>query len=68
MRQLLPTIETRIPLPAKQQALDIMIRLNEKYSGVELNLRSLIKASRIVDMGFPEAELENLIAEQIIPA
>jgi hypothetical protein len=68
MEQLLPTMETKIPLPAKQQALSVMKQLHAKYDGVDINLRSFIKAARIAAMGFPEAELENLIAEQIIAA
>jgi Cdc6-like AAA superfamily ATPase len=68
MEQLLPTMESRIPLAAKQQALAVMKALHAKYEGVDINLRSFIKASRIAAMGFPEAELENLIAEQIIAA
>ena len=68
MDQLMATIETKIPLPAKQQALAIMKSLHDKYDGVDINLRSFIKAARIAAMGFPEAELENLIAEQIIAA
>jgi Cdc6-like AAA superfamily ATPase len=68
MEQLLPTMESRIPLAAKQQALDIMKALHAKYDGVDINLRSFIKASRIAAMGFPVEELENLIAEQIIAA
>jgi hypothetical protein len=68
MEQLMQTIESKIPLPAKQQALAIMKALHAKYDGVDINLRSFIKAARIAAMGFPEAELENLIAEQIIAA
>jgi hypothetical protein len=45
-----------------------MKSLHDKYDGVDINLRSFIKAARIAAMGFPEAELENLIAEQIIAA
>jgi hypothetical protein len=68
MEQLMQTIESKIPMPAKQQALAIMKALHAKYDGVDINLRSFIKAARIAAMGFPEAELENLIAEQIIAA
>ena len=68
MEQLMTTIESKIPMPAKQQALAIMKALHAKYDGVDINLRSFIKAARIAAMGFPEAELENLIAEQIIAA
>jgi hypothetical protein len=68
MEQLMNTIESKIPMPAKQQALSIMKALHAKYDGVDINLRSFIKAARIAAMGFPETELENLIAEQIIAA
>jgi len=68
MEQLMTTIESKIPMPAKQQALALMKALHAKYDGVDINLRSFIKAARIAAMGFPEAELENLIAEQIIAA
>jgi hypothetical protein len=68
MEQLMQTIESKIPMPAKQQALSIMKALHAKYDGVDINLRSFIKAARIAAMGFPETELENLIAEQIIAA
>jgi len=68
MEQLMNTIESKIPMPAKQQALAIMKALHAKYDGVDINLRSFIKAARIAAMGFPETELENLIAEQIIAA
>jgi len=68
MEQLMTTIESKIPMPAKQQALAIMKALHAKYDGVDINLRSFIKAARIAAMGFPETELENLIAEQIIAA
>jgi hypothetical protein len=68
MEQLMPTMERSIPLAAKEQALSVMKQLHAKYEGVDINLRSFIKAARIAAMGFPEAELENLIAEQIIAA
>jgi hypothetical protein len=38
--------------------------LHSKYDGVEVNIRSLIKASRIVAMGFEDPEV--MIGEQII--
>jgi hypothetical protein len=40
--------------------------INEKYDGVEINIRSLIKASRIIAMGFDNPT--EAIAEQIISA
>jgi hypothetical protein len=66
MKQLLPTMEPRIPMEAKQLALQYMIELNDEYAGVELNLRSLIKASRIVALGFENSK--EMIGEQIIAA
>ena len=66
MEQLLPTMERSIPLAAREQALVYMRELNEEYSGVEVNLRSLIKAARICALGFSNAK--DMIAEQIIAA
>ena len=66
MEQLMPTMEPSIPLAAKQQALDIMKSLNEKYTGIDVNLRSFIKASRICAMGFEDPTM--MVAEQIIAA
>ena len=57
-------METRIPAKAKDQALEIMKELHEKYSGVEINLRSFIKAARICAMGFKDPT--TMVAEQII--
>jgi hypothetical protein len=66
MEQLMPTMEKTIPLAAKQQALDIMKRLDEKFAGIDINLRSFIKAARICAMGFEDPEM--MVAEQIIAA
>ncbi len=41
-----------------------MKSINDKYTGVDINMRSFIKAARICAMGFDNAE--TLIAEQII--
>jgi hypothetical protein len=43
-----------------------MKKLHSKYSGVEVNIRSLIKAARICQMKFDNPE--EMIAEQIIIA
>jgi hypothetical protein len=43
-----------------------MKELDEEYAGVEINLRSFIKAARICALGFENAK--DMIAEQIIPA
>jgi len=64
IEELIDKLETRIPLEAKQKALAIMKAVNDKYTGVEINMRSFIKAARICAMGFDNAE--TLIAEQII--
>lgn len=64
IEQLMTKMEPGIPVQAKESALQIMKRLNTKYSGVEINLRSFIKASRICAMGFENPEA--MVAEQII--
>jgi hypothetical protein len=66
MDQLIETMEPRIPLAAKQQALEIMKDLDAKYGRVDINLRSFIKAARICAMGFEDPTM--LVAEQIIAA
>jgi hypothetical protein len=66
MEQLMQSMEPRIPLAAKQQALDIMKDLDAKFGGVDINLRSFIKAARICAMGFEDPSM--MVAEQIIAA
>lgn len=66
MEQLMASMEPRIPLAAKQQALEIMQSLDAKYGGVDINLRSFIKAARICAMGFDDPTM--MVAEQIIAA
>lgn len=66
MTQLMNTMEPSIPLRAKEQALSIMKELDSKYAGVDINLRSFIKAARICAMGFEDPTM--LVAEQIINA
>ena len=66
MEQLMDSMESSIPLPAKRQALEIMKRLDTKFTGIDVNLRSFIKAARICAMGFDNAE--EMVAEQIIAA
>jgi hypothetical protein len=66
IEQLLESMEPRIPLSAKQQALSIMQELHGEFTGVDINLRSFIKAARICAMGFEDPK--SMIAEQIIPA
>ena len=66
MEQLMPTMERSIPLAAKEQALAIMKDLDKKYLGIDINLRSFIKAARICAMGFDNPEM--MVAEQIIAA
>jgi len=64
MEQLIGKMEPRIPMAAKKQALEIMKDLHSKYEGIDINLRSFIKASRICAMGFEDPT--SLVAEQII--
>ena len=59
-------METKIPVEIKEKALQIMKDLESKYEGVEINLRSFIKACRICAMGFEECE--SMVAEQIVKA
>ena len=64
IEQLQEQMESKIPKPAKDQALAIMKKLAKKYEGVEVNLRSFIKAARICAMGFDNPEA--MVAEQIV--
>jgi len=64
MEQLIDKMESRIPAAAKRQALELMKELNEEFEGLEINLRSFIKAARICAMGFENSKM--MIAEQII--
>ena len=66
MEQLMESMEKNIPLVAKQQALEIMKKLDVKFGGVDINLRSFIKAARICAMGFEDPTM--MVAEQIIAA
>jgi len=66
MEQLMQSMEPRIPLAAKQQALEIMQSLDAQYGRVDINLRSFIKAARICAMGFEDPTM--MVAEQIIAA
>ena len=59
-------IERKIPVEVKDKALAIMKKLEKKFDGVEINLRSFIKAARICAMGFEDCE--SMVAEQIIKA
>ena len=64
MEQLIGKMENKIPMAAKKQALEIMRDLHGKYEGIDINLRSFIKAARICAMGFEDPT--SLVAEQII--
>lgn len=66
IEQLMHKMEPRIPIAAKQEALRCMKELDEEFAGVEINLRSFIKAARVAAMGFDNTKA--MIAEQIIPA
>lgn len=59
-------MEPKIPSEVKEKALSIMKSLEKKYEGVEINLRSFIKACRICAMGFEDCE--SMVAEQIVKA
>jgi hypothetical protein len=63
MHQLIDKMEPRIPIAAKQQALELMRELDADFDGIEINLRSFIKAARICAMGFENPKM--MIAEQI---
>jgi hypothetical protein len=64
IESLMQKMEPSIPLPAKQQAFALMQKLDSKFEGVQINLRSFIKAARICAMGFEDPEA--MVAEQII--
>jgi hypothetical protein len=64
MEQLMAKMESKIPMAAKQQALEYMKELDKEFDGLEINLRSFIKAARICAMGFENPKM--MIAEQII--
>lgn len=66
VEQLMDKMESRIPIAAKTQALDLMKELEAEFEGVDINLRSFIKAARICAMGFEDPKM--MIAEQIIGA
>ena len=66
IEQLMPNMETRIPIVAKTQALQLMKELNAEFNGLDVNLRSFIKAARICAMGFDNPKM--MIADQIIEA
>jgi len=64
IEDLIETMEPRIPIAAKQKALEIMQELHSEFDGVDINLRSFIKAARICAMGFEDPK--SMVAEQII--
>lgn len=66
VEQLMDKMESSIPMPAKEQALELMKELEAEFEGVDINLRSFIKAARICAMGFEDPKM--MIAEQIIGA
>lgn len=66
VEQLMDKMESGIPIAAKTQALDLMKELEAEFEGVDINLRSFIKAARICAMGFEDPKM--MIAEQIIGA
>jgi len=62
IEQLMPSMESRVPSAAKEQALQLMKELDAEFD-IEINLRSFIKAARICAMGFENPKM--LVAEQI---
>ena len=66
VEQLMDKMEAQIPIAAKEQAVEIMRELEAEFAGVDINLRSFIKAARICAMGFDDPKM--MIAEQIIEA
>jgi len=60
--QLMEKMESKIPMSAKSQALELMKELDREFD-IEINLRSFIKAARICAMGFENPKM--LVAEQI---
>jgi DNA primase catalytic subunit len=62
IEQLMPSMESRVPAAAKEQALELMKELDKEFE-IEINLRSFIKAARICAMGFENPKM--LVAEQI---
>jgi hypothetical protein len=64
VEQLMDKMEPSIPQPAKEQAISLMRELEAEFAGVDINLRSFIKAARICAMGFDDPKM--MIAEQII--
>jgi hypothetical protein len=66
VEQLMDKMESSIPQAAKEQAVEIMKELEAEFAGVDINLRSFIKAARICAMGFDDPKM--MIAEQIIEA
>ena len=59
-------MEASIPQAATETAVEIMKELEAEFAGVDINLRSFIKAARICAMGFDDPKM--MIAEQIIEA
>jgi len=62
IEQLMPSMERKIDLSRKQQALELMRELDAEFD-IEINLRSFIKASRICAMRFENPKM--MVAEQI---
>jgi acyl carrier protein len=62
IEQLMPSMERKIDLSRKQQALELMRELDAEFD-IEINLRSFIKAARICAMGFDNPKM--MVAEQI---
>ena len=62
IEQLMPKMESKVSLKAKQEALALMKELDAEFD-IEINLRSFIKTCRIMAMGFDNVKM--MVAEQI---
>tara|TARA_R110002126_G_scaffold3844_4_gene21397 strand:+ start:760 stop:1659 length:900 start_codon:yes stop_codon:yes gene_type:complete len=64
MEEKLPEMEPKVPMSDKVAALKCLSQVYQKFEGVELNFRSLIKAIRIKRTGFDN--WPQMVAEQCI--
>ena len=66
IEELMESVEPKLPLKSKVEALSILKDLYKEYQGVDVNMRTFIKAARICAMGIPNAK--QMCAEQICRA
>lgn len=64
MEKLLPTVYTEVPLVIRKTALDVIKRNYAKLDNLELSMRTLIKAIKIIDEVDDLTEAERLIIQQ----